>query len=255
MPSAKPASRVRGKGFTLIELLVVIAIIAILVAMLLPALAKAKQKAYQINCVSNLKQFAYSINMYTQDNRDYLPGPAWVGIFFTYVDDLPSVASGDLNNPTKYEGSIVAQLTAYLALPPPDSLVRTAAVSICPASFRVLPKVAPNPPLYVPISYFSQQYVTNDPGPPPNYVTNPFGRPDSSLPLDERGTKKIITIRKPADSWMMTDCDVQLMNALGYTSSTYLNYVPTLPVHGTKAPALRNYLYYDFSVRSRKTPL
>jgi prepilin-type N-terminal cleavage/methylation domain-containing protein len=65
--------RTQSCAFTLIELLVVIAIIAILAAMLLPALSKAKQKANQINCISNLKQLTAAAVIY-QNETGYAPG-------------------------------------------------------------------------------------------------------------------------------------------------------------------------------------
>ena len=64
-------------GFTLIELLVVIAIIAILAAMLLPTLAKAKEKAKRAQCIGGLKQILLSTQMYVHDFNDTMPYTSW----------------------------------------------------------------------------------------------------------------------------------------------------------------------------------
>jgi prepilin-type N-terminal cleavage/methylation domain-containing protein/prepilin-type processing-associated H-X9-DG protein len=91
--------RSQKKGFTLIELLVVIAIIAILASILFPIFAKARAKARQTTCTSNLRQLSMAVTMYCQDNKNRLPGiykrqadgsvsstyTGWAGDVITYV--------------------------------------------------------------------------------------------------------------------------------------------------------------------------
>jgi len=92
------------RGFTLIELLVVISIIALLMAILMPALSKARDQGRTITCRANLKQYGIALRMYLDENRLYFPDAhrwleskshAWVrkgeeptGVFWPYVKDL-----------------------------------------------------------------------------------------------------------------------------------------------------------------------
>lgn len=72
-PTHSPTSVARPAAFTLVELLVVIAIIGVLVAMLLPALGKARQTALEVKCLSNMRQIGIALEGYSNDNRQYFP--------------------------------------------------------------------------------------------------------------------------------------------------------------------------------------
>jgi len=105
------------RGFTLIELLVVIAIIAILAAILFPVFAKAREKARQISCTSNLKQIALAVNMYAQDFDENFPPKGiyrpdtsswvpWQTVVAPYVKN--GAHTGSATGDTNYGGNVFA---------------------------------------------------------------------------------------------------------------------------------------------------
>lgn len=225
-------------GFTLIELLVVIAIIGILAALLLPSLARAKQAAYRIKCVSNLKQLGTAIEMYASDHADRLPGPVWQGLYDTYFDDSPAT-QGRIRLPF--------YIATYLGLPAPTSDMRRLAVAKCPAAEHVWTPAAPgtdDKSLRQPLSYIVSVKVqrTND------MPVRPFGYPYGSLPSgssgDDEMPKRVSEIRNPASTWAIVDADQ--LNAVSLAS-----YYPFLPKERAHKK-VRNQLFFDWHVATTK---
>ena len=168
-------------GFTLIELLVVIAIIAILAAMLLPALAKAKSRAGQSRCFSNLKQLGLGMTLYLNDNRDVFAGSASRNTYGFQTDDWIYWRT---NMPT-----------APIEKSPVISLIGNMTVSQALALFRCPLDRDDSGRLQTGQPYYLFSYTMNNYG----------GSPNQGMSSVPGGRFKIVQVRNPAAKIMLAE--------------------------------------------------
>jgi prepilin-type N-terminal cleavage/methylation domain-containing protein len=202
-PKTRLSPKILADAFTLIELLVVIAIIAILAALLLPALAKAKAKAQRIYCVSNLKQQALSCKLYADDFSSKIVSayPTFGGFTNTWCGGNAE-ADGSAGSYI-YGGSDPLGIQVGMLWP----YTKTLGIFHCPADHRIA-TAAPkaqynNKPILRSISMNSYMNGRSYGTASDWLVTSPTGAMDRNKPVYQKETE----MKLPADTWLVLDED------------------------------------------------
>lgn len=225
------------RGFTLVELLVVIAIIAILAALLFPALNKAKAKAVQAQCISNQHQVGLSLQMFLDDHNDQLPPGGTNSLFLT---QLPVYAEGG-----EYDRHLGYHLAPYVPLPPSTQLsgkTNLIQIMLCPGYMRSLPgntEAAYNPQsdnYSHAYSFTLSRYVLKDPW------VMPFGWAAANNPSMK--LSEIAAIKPLSDAWALADLDWEVTPNPTSLGADRAPFVAKKPVHGSTRTAL----YFDLHV-------